>query len=72
MEGLAEGSDICLEAVLEGDGKEPTCLTRGRFMLKIDFVEAMYRWMDLRACLGKAKASPVHTKWEEEPINGPD
>lgn len=72
MEGLAEGSDICIEAVVESKGKESVCLTRGSFLMKIDYIEAMYRWMDLRESLGKSKAAPRNTQWEEEPINGPD
>ena len=72
MEGLAEGSDICIEAVVESKGKESVCLTRGSFLMKIDYIEAMYRWMDLREWLGKSKAAPRNTQWEEEPTNGPD
>ena len=71
MEGLAEGEDfeIVGERTVQ---KKKTKFTMGSCPIKIGYAEEMYRWMDLRSCLGEGKANPTNTRWENEPRNGPD
>ena len=71
LEGLAEGDDIEIGVDID-NGKDSERITHGKLLMKIDYVEAMYRWMDLRAHLGKEPASPVHSNGLGEPLNGPD
>ena len=71
LEGLAEGDDIEIGVDID-NGKGSERITHGKLLVKIDYVEAMYRWMDLRAHLGKEPASPVHSNGLGEPLNGPD
>ena len=72
MEGLDEGSDIAIEAEITKAKENKAILTRGSFLMKITNVEAMYRWMDLRECLGQEKARLAGNNGLGEPTNGPD
>lgn len=68
MEGVKSGEKF----EIMGELKNGRPFVKGNVALRIDGVEKMYRWMDLRADLANPRANVPGSKMLDEPDNGPD